>query len=135
MKVVSVFGNPDLAPDAVPISLLPLLRVHFPAITFEHVDPNEECAPPEASAKSGKPWWIIDTVKGIDKVTLIDEKDLLVIKKRLTMHDYDLGMHLVLLKKIYPDLKLRIIGVPFGAKAEEVIEKIIRLLNKSIDNN
>lgn len=128
MRIVSVFGNPDLEPDALPLSLIPMLSARFPNITFEHVDPNEECVPPE------NPWYIIDAVKGIDTVTLITEDDLLVIKKRLTMHDYDLGMHLVLLKKIHSELKLRIIGVPFEVKVKEAAGQVIEMLKEILPN-
>jgi len=44
---VSVFGNPDLPEDAMPVALIPELRKRFPNITFVHQDPNEECTPPE----------------------------------------------------------------------------------------
>lgn len=155
---VSVFGNPDLALDAMPIALLPELRKRFPGIEFMHQDPNEDCFPPgmaapqlrsghstpigsklRADARSedherprrnveGVEWWIIDAVKGIDRVRLITEADLLEVKKRLSMHDYDLGMHLTLLKKIHPELRLRIIGVPIGSKPDEVMPEITRLL-------
>ena len=120
---VSVFGNPDLPADAMPLSLIPALQEHFPNIEFIHQDPNEECAP------FGDIWYIIDAVKGIDKVRLITDTDLLQVKKRLTLHDYDLGMHLTLLKKIYPKLQLRIIGIPLGSTEEAVLSDVISLLS------
>ena len=133
---VSVFGNPDLPMDAMPIVLLPELRKRFPNIEFIHQDPNEECLPPEALAKGGKPlgdtWWIIDAVKGIDKVRLITETDIIQINKRLSMHDYDLGMHLTLLKKINPELKLRIIGVPLGSKTSDILPDVVTFLSAAL---
>ncbi|MEK7583631.1 MAG: hypothetical protein AAB490_00155 [Patescibacteria group bacterium] len=126
MRQVSVFGNPDLPADAMPVSLLPELRKRFPDIEFIHQDPNEDCTPPES------PWIIIDTVKGIPGVRLITDADLIQVKKRLTLHDYDLGMHLTLLKKIYPKLQLRIIGIPLGSSREEVLPEVVRLLSAAL---
>jgi len=107
----------------MPISLISALRRRFPDIEFIHQDPNEECKP------LGDTWHIIDAVKGIDKVRLITDTDLIQVKKRLTLHDYDLGMHLTLLKKIYPKLQLRIIGIPLGGTEESVLPDVISLLS------
>lgn len=123
---VSVFGNPDLPMDAMPIALLPELRKRFPDIEFIHQDPNEECKP------LGDTWWIIDAVKGIDKVRLITEADIIKVNKRVSVHDYDLGMHLTLLKKIYPLLKLRIIGVPMGSKTSDVLRDVTVMLSAAL---
>ncbi|MBI4090821.1 MAG: hypothetical protein HY422_02250 [Candidatus Komeilibacteria bacterium] len=126
---VSVFGNPDLPMDAMPIALLPELRKQFPDIEFIHQDPNEECRP------LGDTWYIIDAVKGIDKVRLITEMDIIKVSKRLSMHDYDLGMHLTLLKKIYPQLKLRIIGVPIGNKPADILPDVVEMLSSALREN
>lgn len=122
MRTVTVFGNPDLPEDAMPIVLLPELRKKFPRIEFVHQDPNEDCRPPE------NPWYIIDTVKGIPGVRLVTDTDLIQVKKRLTMHEYDLGMHLTLLKKIQPDLEIRIIGIPINGKRDDIVEGVSNLL-------
>ena len=129
---ISIFGNPDLPIDAIPVVLIEPLRKAFPDIEFIHQDPNEECVPPEAAKKGGEPWHIIDSVKGISNVTIITDLDLLQIKKRLTMHDYDLGMHLTLLKKIYPDLKINIIGVPQLMEKKEALQKVAHILKTSV---
>lgn len=159
---VSVFGNPDLPMDAMPIVLLPELRKQFPDIEFIHQDPNEECFPPDmvaprpssghstpigsklrADARSedrerprrnveGVEWYIIDAVKGIDRVRLITETDIIKVNKRLSMHDYDLGMHLTLLKKIYPELKLRIIGVPLASKPSDILPDVVEMLSTAL---
>ncbi|OGY91948.1 MAG: hypothetical protein A3B30_01755 [Candidatus Komeilibacteria bacterium RIFCSPLOWO2_01_FULL_52_15] len=181
---VSVFGNPDLPEDAMPVALIPELRKRFPNITFVHQDPNEECTPPETvvprlrsrsilSGEAARPqsrmaghstaaskgsesrdatrdgdherrpdgnraaveWWIIDAVKGISDVRLITEKDIIEVKRRLTMHDYDLGMHLTLLKKIYPKLQLRIIGIPFGAPPATVLPDVTNFLSTALQES
>lgn len=125
---VSVFGNPDLPFDAVASGLIPDLQKKFPDVEFIHQDPNEECAPPETAAGGGEPWIIIDAVKGVDRVTVIEDTKLIETQQRISMHDYDLGMHLTLLKKINPDLKIKIIGIPLGAHAAEILNDVIVVL-------
>ena len=127
---ISVFGNPDLPADALPVSLIPELKQQFPDIEFVHQDPNEDCEP------LGSPWVIIDTVKGLPGVRIIKDIELLKHKKTLTMHDYDLGLHLVLLKKIHPDLAIRIIGVPAGYDPRQALEEIAAILKSpSVSTN
>ncbi|MEW6610511.1 MAG: hypothetical protein AB1352_02715 [Patescibacteria group bacterium] len=107
---VMAFGNPILKNDSLPLKILPELQKHLPEITFEVKDPTEEVVPQE------NPWWIIDTVKGITEVTLFESLDdfeeKLKTVSRISLHDFDLGFHLLLLKKLHPDLQVRIIGVP-----------------------
>ncbi len=126
---VTIFGNPLLKDDSLPLRVLPDLQKRFPEITFEVKDPTEECMPPE------NPWWIIDTVKGIKEVTLFESlKDFeakLKAVSRVSLHDFDLGFHLLLLKKINPDFEVRIIGVPPEDNGR-VIESIDITLRNSI---
>lgn len=121
---VSVFGNPDLTSDSLPLRLLTDLEKELPQVEFIHQDPNEECQPLDS-----KEWWIIDTIKGINKVELIEDIDKFKNQPRVTMHDFDLGMQLKLIKKINPDLKIRIIGVPEAGEAHRIINEIVRILS------
>jgi len=122
--IISIFGNPDLAQDAMPIALLPALRKEFPDIEFIHQDPNELGQAPS------NPWIIIDTVKGLKKVTVIDDIDSIKVKHRVSMHDYDLSMHLALVKKIDPNLQIRIIGIPMGMGKEDVSGEVVKILDE-----
>lgn len=107
MKIY-IFGNPLVAEDSLPIHILPQLKKQFPDIHFIVVDPNENF-PPEGE----QDLIILDTVKGISEVTLLDYSDLALIEKSpVSPHDYDLLLHLLLLKKMKKINKVKIVGIP-----------------------
>lgn len=116
---VSVFGNPDLPFDSLPLKILPKLRERFPDIGFVVEDPNELDLPEDSTEE----WVIIDTVQGIDRVREIPVEKL-AAAPRVTAHDFDLGSYLLLAKKIRPDMRVRIIGVPMEGKEESVVESV-----------
>ena len=59
---ITVFGNPDLEIDNLPIRLLLRLREVFPDVEFEMEDPNNLDLPDIAP---GEEWIIMDAVAGI----------------------------------------------------------------------
>lgn len=124
--IIHVFGNPLLDFDNLPIKLAPKLKKLFPDINFIIQDPNENLKP----ARSGK-LVIIDTVMGIKQVTIIGDIEKLEISKIYSMHDFDLGFNLKLLKKIDRLKKATIFGVPPDYptnKALNELSKIIKII-------
>ena len=113
---VSVFGNPDLAGDNVPVKLVPKLRERFPDIRFSIEDPNEIDLP-----KRGK-WIILDAVRGLDNVSWISVDDIARSRNAgMTAHDYDLSTLLLLAKKLDPSFEPHILGVPEGISEEQAL--------------
>lgn len=140
MKVY-VFGNPDVEKDALAVKVAKevegVLRLPDPShrirraqddklvlesltslssliddgetMVFEFVKPNEDL--PFADQEMVV---ILDVVEGIDKVTVLTEKDLdkLVMPPRGGVHEYDLGFQLGYLMKLGKLKKVRIIGLP-----------------------
>lgn len=107
MKIY-VFGNPFVPEDSLSLLILPQLEKQFPDIHFIVVDPNENFPP-----KGERDLIIIDVVKGIQEVTLLDYSDLALIEKSpISPHDYDLLLHLLLLKKMKKINKVKIVGIP-----------------------
>lgn len=121
MKVYIV-GNELVKEDSFPIKFLPKLRKTFPTITFEEADPNENFVPDDGSI-------IIDTVQGIDKVTWFDSLDAFEVTKSVSPHDYDLGLHLRLLKKLKKLESVRILGIPRGASPEKILTVLRHMLS------
>ena len=121
MKIY-VVGNPLISGDTVPLKLLPRLRKEHPGIRFEEADPNENFIPEEGSI-------IIDTVKGIERVTRFDSLDAFGQIRSVSPHDYDLGLHLRLLQKLHKITSVKIIGVPWGAITEKVIREVSAQIN------
>ena len=108
MKKIYMFGNPLVKEDSLPLKILPDLKKSFPEIEFEVVDPNENFPP-----ANERDLTILDTVQGIKEPKLFGLNDLIKIQKSPNSpHDYDLGMHLLLLKKLKRIDSVRIIGIP-----------------------
>lgn len=123
MKIL-VFGNPLVEKDNLCLKLVPRLREKFPEIEFKEFDPNENL---EAEIEDGR-LRILDVVEGIDKVVVVDDVDKLKIDKIYSMHDFDLGYNLKLLKKIGKLEKVEIIGVGVGMSEEEALHQINNIL-------
>lgn len=112
---ITVFGNPDLEIDNLPIRLLPRLREAFPEVEFEVEDPNNLDLP---DIPPGEEWIIIDTVAGLPGVCWLTIDDIAKPTGRLTAHDYDLASYLLLAKKALGPLPIRILGIPMGMKED-----------------
>jgi len=125
--IVSVFGNPDLEKDNLVVKLFPRLRKEFPKVEFRVEDPVEGLKPPV-----DKLWMIIDVGQGIDEIKVFDDVDKIEEKRRVSLHDYGLGMELKLLRKIGKIKKLKIIVVPMEMKEEKALEGVIKALRSVI---
>jgi Ni,Fe-hydrogenase maturation factor len=122
---IFIFGNPLLKEDSLPLKMMPSLKEALPDIDFIELDPNEDLESLEKEAN------IIDTVFGIEKVRVIEDIDSIQESPKLSMHDFDLGFNLKLLKKMGRLETVRIFGVPPEIKEEDALEQLIPLL-KSI---
>lgn len=123
---IHVFGNPLLPFDSLPLKLLPQLKKQFPNIDFVTLDPNENIKP------INKQLIIIDTVIGIDKVTLLNDLDKIQLDKIYSLHDFDLGFQLKLLQKIGELEKITILGVPPDIQQQEALKQLINLIKQTL---
>lgn len=120
---VSVFGNADLPSDSVPVRLVLELQEKFPDARFVVEDPNEIDLP-----KRGK-WVILDTVRGLEKVSWLSVDDIARSRSAgTTAHDYDLSTLLLLAKKLDPSFEPNILGVPEGISEKQALPDVIREL-------
>src|SRR3989344_6920703 len=126
MKVYIV-GNPLVKVDSLPFKLLPKLRKEFPEVRFEEADPTENFIPENDSI-------IIDTVVGIDHVRLFTDLDEFVPFSSVSAHDYDLGLHLQLLKKLGKITSVSILGIPNDVNAQGK-KKVAELLHSWFTKN
>lgn len=122
-RVVYVFGNPDIKEDSLPLKILPRLQKEFPDISFQVLDPNEEWDVPENLM-------MIDTVVGIDKITIFDDLDQFSLAPRVSLHDFDAYANLRLLKKLGKLKKITIIGVPPNITINEATRETLTILRK-----
>lgn len=121
-KTIYIFGNPLLPYDSLPIELAPELAKTFSNFNFVIQDPNENLKPDNGELI------IIDTIMGIDKVIVIndiDQIDKIESSPTYSLHDFDLGFNLKLLKKIGQLKKVTILGMPPGIDKKEALRQLI----------
>jgi Ni,Fe-hydrogenase maturation factor len=127
MKTIYVFGNPLVKEDSLPLKLIGKLRKEFPSLEFKEFDTVEDLTERELS--------IIDTVKGIKKVELIEDIDKIVTDKIYSMHDFDLGYNLKLLKKMKMIDKVRIFGIPMEISEKKIFLELCKIIAKVLYEN
>ena len=117
---VYLLGNPLIEQDSLPVRLLPKLKISFPNINFQIIDPTENFSEEEHLV-------IIDTIVNANKVSILTEKDFDKIQSlpNYSLHDFDLGMQLKLMKKLGKLKRVMIIGVPSDGDENEIVEEIV----------
>lgn len=120
MKIY-VSGNPLVKKDSVPLKLMKRLQEKFPDIEFQELEPTDNI--PEE-----KTLHIIDTVIGIDDVQVITDIDKIVTGKVYSLHDFDLGFNLKLLKKAKRIRSVKIIGMPAQMKEEKAFSALVKTI-------
>lgn len=123
---IYVFGNEDNELDNRTFGIVRKLAKKYQEISFIKIKPNQEL--PFADRSDAL---IIDVVYGIDKVTLIESKNLegISLPPRSTTHDYDLAFQLKYLRKLGKLGKVQIIGIPVTGNVDyNLIHSILRKL-------
>lgn len=120
-----VFGNEDHQQDSLAITVSKKINP-IDGVDIILINPNDDL--PTDDTKSV---YILDLVMGIDKITLITEKDLdkFTLSPRNSAHDYDLGFQLKYLSKIGKLNRISIIGLPENREIDyDLIHSILRKL-------
>ena len=126
MKIY-VMGNLLVEKDSLPIKILPELR-KMPGFEFIELDPSEDFS-------KEKTLTIIDTIFNIDKVTLVKDIDKFQLEKICSLHDFDLGYNLKLMKKFGLIEKVNIIGIPENIDKKEVVKQIKKIITNLFSRN
>lgn len=122
---IYVFGNVFVPGDNAVFPLTDGLKKLFPKIDFRITDPNEDF-PPQGERHPV----ILDTVQGLQDITLIRFEDLMQIEKSpVSPHDYDLLLHLLLLKKMGKIDSITVIGLPFMKADSQTLPKVKRIIS------
>lgn len=122
---ILVFGNPLVKEDSLPLRLMPELQKAFPNIEFKELDAVEDLQ------NEGRHLVILDTVKGIKESRLLDLGSIR-LDRIYSMHDFDLGYNLVLLKKLNLIEDARIIGVPMNIDKKKALNQVQLILRKCV---
>jgi Ni,Fe-hydrogenase maturation factor len=126
---IYLFGNQDHAQDNIAFMVADKLLKQFPKLKFVTVKPNQDL-PFENETQV----IILDAVEGIEKITLITQKniDKIQLPPRFSAHDFDLGFQLKYLKKIGKIKGFTIIGLPMSGNVDWIkLEKVIKNINAS----
>ena|SRR3990170_1543595 len=119
-KIIYVLGNQVVDIDRIPLKLLPKLQDLCPQFDFVRLDPTEEIQIDET-----RELILIDSVIGIDKVTVFHDLNYLSLSPRVTVHDYDLPINLGLLQKLDKVKKITIIGIPAVGEVNRILNEVI----------
>lgn len=123
MTTVLCFGNEFLKKDSLAKKLADEIKLEgFEFIKTDNVDDVLNYA------NSGE-LYILDVVENIKKTILIKNIDDLKGSKICSLHDFDLGFYLKLLKEIGKIKEMRIIGVPQEGDTEKIKKDVIGILN------
>lgn len=125
MLKIYCFGNPLVKDDRIPFEILPFLKKEFPSIKFIEANSPDDI-------EEEKEINIIDTVYGINSVRVIEDIDFICNNKTCTLHDFDLGMTLKLMKKMNKIKRVRIIGIPVNYRKIKVMNEVKDMIEKEI---
>ncbi len=83
------------------------------------------CTSPESIFDSSeKDILILDVVKNSKKTLIIDDVSNLKISKMMSLHDFDLGFFLQLMKNMGINRKVKIIGIPQKGNAADIAKEV-----------
>ncbi len=119
---IYILGNPESDIDSLPLRIIPLLKRLFPDVQFLEIDPTENF-PQENHLV------IIDTVLNIKKVRILDDIDKIVFRQPSSLHDFDLGFQLKLMKKLHQIKKVTIIAIPAGISENKAVEESRKIIS------
>lgn len=137
MKYLLCFGNPYLEEDNLALKLADSFlkeklqgekKLKTVEAVFKDVEIVKCISPDEILNYIGKDFFILDVVKGIKEVVLIEDIDRLNTGKLVSLHDFDLGFFLKLMKETGRLERIKIIGVPQKGKVEESRSKVLSFL-------
>jgi Ni,Fe-hydrogenase maturation factor len=121
MKILC-FGNVLVDNDDTALKVCELLKNDFVGAEFVI------CDDPSEILEHADGTIILDVVKGIDHVQFIDD-DLLKDRNLYTLHDFDLGFFIKLVRSI-GEPKTKILGLPYGKPAQSLLGDVKRILNE-----
>ena len=125
---VLCFGNPYLKYDSLAVSIADWFSSH-PVKDIEFV----KCvSPDEVLNYTGTGFFILDVVKDLEEPGLFDDIGMIEVNRLVSLHDFDLGFFLRLMKETGRMDNVRIIGIPMHGSVEETGKVVIGLIKRNI---
>jgi Ni,Fe-hydrogenase maturation factor len=123
MEKIYVFGNILVEKDALPVKLIPELKKELSGFDFIEIDPTEEIIPENKTLN------IIDTALDIKEVKLLNDIDKIEVQKVCSLHDFDLGYNLKLMKKFGMLEKVNILCIPEKIESKRAVKQIKKIIS------
>jgi len=114
MKKLYVFGNEYLENDSFAGKVARQLQ------DVELV----YCRSPDDLLDAEEDVMILDVVKNITAPIIIDDISKLKVNNIISLHDFDLGYFLNLMRELDMDKNVKIIGVPMNGDDKKIAEKV-----------
>ena len=113
--MIVVFGNEYLADDSLAIAVAEGLG-----------EPVMHCVSPEQllDFAPSERIIILDVVKDIEKPVLISDIDELKTRTLVSLHDFDVGFFLQLMKAMGITNNITIIGIPLRGNADAITQQV-----------
>ncbi len=125
---IFIFGNVLVDEDSIPLKLLPNLKQEFEEIEFVEIDPTEDLPEEEQ-------FIIIDTIINISEVKVLNDIDKIESMPNYSLHDFDLGFNLKLMKKLGKVKEVTIIGVPVNMEVDKSLESVKKIISNLLLRN
>ena len=132
MKKIYVLGNKDFEMDSLPNRLIEDFRTRFLGkIEFIEVDPMEFFT----DENNEEDLVLIDTDVNTTKVRVLEDIDKIQTTPNVSLHDFDLGTSLKIMKKLGKLQSVKIICVPqyfIGIDEEEVLDEVCEMVREIV---
>ncbi|UCG95791.1 MAG: hypothetical protein JSV92_01940 [archaeon] len=119
MKVI-YFGNELVPEDSRALETVRRIKKELPGVDFVH------CLSPEEILRYRGPVIILDVARGIDRVTEVDDPDRIKNRKMSSLHDFDLGFFMKLMKRAGRGRDVRLIALPQDIDCDEELIEILK---------
>jgi Ni,Fe-hydrogenase maturation factor len=120
MKTILCFGNEFVKSDALAKEMAEELIIE--GVEFIKCDNLNDVLDREGEV------YILDVAKGITEIKLFDDISKINTNSIISLHDFDLGYFLKLMKEIGKIEKINIIAMPINYDKEKAKEEIRKLL-------
>ncbi len=131
------FGNPLIKEDRLPLEIADSLKKYFPKVKFVKAYSIEDVEDEIEKKEKNEEIVIIDTVKNINEIKVLDENDI-VLSKIYSLHDFDIGVYIKLMKKFGKLKSVKIIGIPQNYNKRKCIaelKKLLKLISNSLSKS
>ncbi|MFH1063750.1 MAG: hydrogenase maturation peptidase HycI [Candidatus Woesearchaeota archaeon] len=125
MLYLLAFGNPYLKEDNLALEIADAII----ADKIKGIEVVKCVSPEEVLHYTDKEFYILDVVKDLHEVRVFDDINKINARNIVSMHDFDLGFFLKLMKETGQIDKVNIIGVPQEGDIKVLKDEVIKVIS------